>query len=347
MEGIRRADADGSPPHVDGDSICGRRRLGAALLRHSSAVPTSSVFLPGCTVAHRRVLRSSGISNQRVRTAVATGRWQEPLRGVVVSHAGALTQRERWEVGLEFGGPGSCLSHHSALRLWGARAEELPATRRTAGVTGEYVSPAEGGMVEISCCHGQHLTSHGFVVVHQSRRPLHPVVLAGLPTTTAARAVVDVSLSARRRADVEHAVSDALQRGLVSVDELFAEARPIGRRLGPWLRSALEDARRGMRSVGESDLRRVVVAAGLAEPEWNAQVDTPTGRYFVDALWRDRGVAAEADGRAWHLSAADWADDLRRQNALHGAGLVLLRFPVSRLRGEGPACAREMVALIG
>ena len=160
------------------------------------------------------------------------------------------------------------------------------------------------------------------------------------------RAVVDVSLSARRRADVEHAVSDALQRDLVSVTDLAAEARALGRRLTPWLRSALEDARRGIRSVGESDLRRVVVAAGLPEPEWNAPVDTPAGRFFVDALWRDRGVGAEADGREWHLGAREWQEDLVRQNALHGAGLVLLRFPVARLRADCLACGRELAGLV-
>jgi very-short-patch-repair endonuclease len=310
-------------------------------------VPTASVFPQGLTVAHRRVLRAGGISNARVRTAVQMGRWQEPVTGVVVAHGGALTQRERWQVGLEYGGPGSCLSHHSALKLWGARSEELVPQRRTAGVTGEYRPVAEGGMVEVSRGHGQHMRSHGFVVVHQSRRPLAPVVLRGLPTTTAARAVIDVSLSALRRADVEHAVSDALQRRLVSVEDLLAEARAVGRLLGPWLRSALEDARRGMRSVGESDLRRVVLAAGLPEPEWNAEVVTPAGTFFVDALWRGKGVAAEADGRAWHLGAADWAADLKRQNALHGVGLVLLRFPVPRLRCDGAACGREIAALVG
>jgi very-short-patch-repair endonuclease len=309
-------------------------------------VPSASVFPADRTVAHRRRLRQAGISGQRVRTAVRTGRWQEPVRGVVVAHGGGLTQRERWQVALEFAGPDACLSHHSALRLWGARVEELAPRRRTAGVTGAFAAPREAGMVEVSRSHGQHMASHGFVVVHQSRRPVTPVLVSGLPTTTAARAVVDVSLSARRRADVEHVVSAALQRDLVTVHDLCAEARALGRRLGPWLRSTLEDARRGMRSVGESDLRRVVVAAGLPEPEWNAPVDTPAGRFFVDALWRDRGVGAEADGRAWHLSAEDWAADLRRQNAVHGAGVLLLRFPVPRLRADGVSCGREIAALV-
>ncbi len=265
----------------------------------------------------------------------------------MVPHSGALTQRERWLVALAYAGSDACLSHHSALRLWGAKADELAAAPRVAGVLGDYRAPAEGGMVEVSRPHGRgHMSSHGFVVVHQSRRPLESVELSGLPTTGAARAAIDVSLTARRRADVDHAISDVLQRGLTTVDELAEETRKAGRAATAWLRAAVIDAGRGMRSVGESELRRVVRAAGLPEPEWSAPVDTPAGRYFVDALWRERRVVAEADGMAYHLSAREWGADLKRQNALHGAGLVLLRFPVRRLREETQACSEELRRLV-
>ncbi len=90
----------------------------------------------------------------------------------------------------------------------------------------------------------------------------------------------------------------------------------------------------------------MIVAAGLPEPEWNAEIVTPVGTFLVDALWRARRVAAEADGRAYHLSAEDWADDLVRQNAIHGEGVVLLRFPVRRLREEGGACGGELSRLV-
>lgn len=274
------------------------------------------------------------------------GKWQEPVRGVIVPHSGSLTQRERWLVALAFAGDQACLSHHSALRLWGAKADELAAARRVAGVLGDYQPVPEGGMVEVTRLHGQHMASHGFVVVHQSRRPLDVVEVSGLRTTRAARAAVDVSLTARRRADVDHVVSDVLQRGLTTVDELAEEARATGSAATAWLRGAVCDAGRGMRSVGESELRRVVVAAGLPEPEWNAPVATASGTYYVDALWRERRVAAEADGMAYHLSAHDWGADLRRQNDVVATGLTLLRFPVRRLREESSACGAELWRLV-
>lgn len=201
-------------------------------------------------------------------------------------------------------------------------------------------------MVEVSRPHGAHMSSHGFVVVHQTRRPLEAVELSGLRSSGAARAAVDVALTAARRADVDHVVADLLQKGLATVEQLADEVRKAGRASTPWLRAAVADASRGMRSVGESDLRRVIVAAGLPEPEWNASIETAAGTFFVDALWRKRRVAAEADGLAYHLSARDWGADLRRQNAIHGAGVVLLRFPVRRLRADIRGCGEELRPLV-
>jgi very-short-patch-repair endonuclease len=215
-----------------------------------------------------------------------------------------------------------------------------------AGVRGSYVDPPEGGLVEVSVPHGRHLRSSGFVVVHQSRRAVIPLLRSGLTVTTAARAAVDVAITAGRRSDVDHVISHVLQRGLATVEELVEETRALGRRATTWLRAAVADAARGMRSVGESELRRVVRAAGLPEPEWNAPVHTPHGTYFVDALWREQRVGAEADGAEFHLSARDWSDDLVRQNVIHVAGIVLMRYSIRRLRTVPIRCGDELRAAL-
>jgi hypothetical protein len=309
-------------------------------------VPSLSQFPLRGTIARRDELHALGVSNARIRTAVRSGRWQEPVRGVIVSHTGPLTQRERWLVALGFAGPDACLSHHSALRVWGAKADELAPAPRVAGVSGDFRPIEDGGMVEVSRIHGQHMASHGFIVVHQSRRPLRPIEMSDLRVTNAARAAVDVALTCQRRADVEHVVADVLQKRLTSVARLMEETFFAGRAATAWLEEAVADAGRGLRSVGENELRRVIVAAGLPEPEWNAPIETSAGTFFVDALWRSRRVAAEADGQAYHLGAREWGEDLRRQNAIHGAGVVLLRFPVRRLREEADDCGREMHVLV-
>jgi hypothetical protein len=297
----------------------------------------------GQQVAPRSLLHAAGITNYRLRTAVEGGRWQEPLPGVFVSHSGPLTRVERWHAALCFAGDGAVLSHRSALVAWGGRMDEAGIAARVAGVRGRYRRPPEGGLVEVTTPHGRHLRSRGFVVVHQSRRPMpEGSMVDRLRVSPPSRAAVDVAISASRRADVDHVVADVLQRRLCTVADLLDEAALLGRRMTVWLQHALADARRGMRSVGEADLRRAVTMAGLPEPEWGAAIETSAGTYFVDAYWRKKRVAAEADGAAFHLSAGDWGRDLRRQNALQGARVTLFRFPVRRLRAEPLTCGSEL-----
>jgi very-short-patch-repair endonuclease len=299
------------------------------------------------SVVHRAELARRGVDRNRVRRAVQSGRWLEPVPGVVVTHSGELTRWERRLVAVTWAGERGRLSHSTALLLHQARVDEPRAARRVAGVRGSYAQPADAGLVEVSVSHGRHLKSTGFVVVHQTRRPLGDLVLGRLPVTGAARSAVDVTLSARRRQDVEHVIADVLQKDLTDLTELAAETRALGRLATPWLRQTLTDAMRGMRSVGEADLRRVITAAGLPEPEWNAPVDTPMGVFHLDAYWPAQRVGAEADGAAFHLSARDWQFDLRRQNAVQGTGVRLMRFPVPRLRGAGQLCGRELWTALG
>jgi hypothetical protein len=87
-------------------------------------------------------------------------------------------------------------------------------------------------------------------------------------------------------------------------------------------------------------------ARAFPSPSGNAEVLTSVGRFFVDALWRSRGVAAEADGAAFHLSAEDWSRDLVRQNAIQSAGVLLMRFPVRRLRSAPRDCGAELRPLV-
>jgi hypothetical protein len=267
---------------------------------------------------------------------------------VFVSHTGPLSRRERWTAALYYAGSAAVLSHRSALVARGARVEEARAGRRVAGVRGDFRVLEEQRIAEVTVPHGRHVPSRGFVVVHQSRRPIEEGwIVDRLPVAPPARAAVDVAITSTRRSDVVHVVADVLQRNLCSVPDLEEQTALLGRRASPWLLGAVGDARRGMRSVGEGDLRRAVVLAGVPEPEWGAAIETPSGTYFVDAYWRRQRRAVEADGAEFHLSARDWAKDLVRQNAIQGVGVTLFRYPVLRLRAEPLTCGLEILALVG
>jgi very-short-patch-repair endonuclease len=102
----------------------------------------------------------------------------------------------------------------------------------------------------------------------------------------------------------------------------------------------------GARSAGEAAFRELVRQAGLPEPELNVDVRTAGGRYCVDMLWRKYGVAVEIDGMEWHLNAEFWRRDLLRQNHLHAAGVVVLRFPVTRLTADPTGVIAEIRATL-
>lgn len=267
-------------------------------------------------VARRRDLLAAGLSPRRLHTALRHERWQQALPGVVVRHGGPLSQRQYWRAALAYAGADSVLSHHSAGFLHGMRIEE----RR----------------VHVTVPHGQHRRSVGFVVVHQSSRPDHDWV-GGLPCTSAARAAVDTALTMRASADIAALLSHAVQERLVTLDQLVAELRAAPSRGRRRPAEVLVSVQAGSRSAGEVRFRRLILRAGLPEPEWNVAVVTPSGRFVVDALWRSAGLVVEIDGARWHLDAASWQRDLRRANALQASGLRMLRFSVSQLLREPDA----------
>lgn len=265
-------------------------------------------------VARRRDLVISGLSRDRLATALRTRRWQQPLPGVIVAHSGPLSQRQRWRAALAYGGASAVLSHQSAGVLHGLRVSEPRA--------------------HITVPHGLHLQSVGFVVVHQSNRPGEGERIGRLRCTSAARTVIDIAVSTRDRNDVHALTSDAVQRRIVTVGELLCAVESCPRRGSRLLREALEGVVAGVRSAGESLFRDLLRRAGVPEPEWNAVVRTESGRFIVDGLWHGARLAVEIDGARWHLNAAAWERDLRRANALQATGLRLLRFSVRQLMYE-------------
>lgn len=265
-----------------------------------------------CGVASRAALLAVGFSQFRIRSALRSGRWQAALPGVIVLHNGPVSLEQLRRCALTFAGPAGFLSHATAADLQGMR-----------------VRPTD--LVHVTIPHGRHPRRHGFVVVHQSQRASRLERNGDLRWSEPARTVVDTAAALPSRDDVRALVSDAVQRRLVSVQQLEVQAVGIPRRGSRWLLEAIEDVRAGTRSMGESRLRRAVRAAGLPEPMWNVPLETAHGTVVLDGLWVEARLAVEIDGARWHLDAAAWEADQRRQNAIQAGGLLVLRFSVHRL----------------
>lgn len=272
-------------------------------------------------------LLDHGWSYDRVRRRIRTGPWQEPLPRVVLRTTGEPTQRQWWRAALLYAGPGSAVSHATAAERWG-----LPVTSPRVVVT----RPG-----------GSHPRSTNRVWVRQSLRPFRVFPLDGIATTAPARSVLDACLDMRRLPDVDALLGRAVQRRLVTLDDLADEleiAPSAGSRLP---RRAMAELAVGSHAASEAQLLRLIRRAAIPSPEVNASVETRVGTRYVDALWRRLGKGVEVDGQAFHLAPDQWQADLLRQNEIQSAGIVLLRLPARRLWTEPDAVIREIRWFLG
>ena len=272
-------------------------------------------------------LVASGLRYRTVRRRIRAGWWQQPVPGVVCRTTGTLTPRQRLLAALLYVGADAAVSHASAVAVWS----------RTAGPDRTIVTALPG----------RHPVSTPLVWVRQSTRPFRPLGVAGIRVTPPARSVLDAALDLRRLAEVDALFGRSVQRRLVTVDELaeeLAAAPSAGSRLP---RRAMSALAAGSHAASEAQLCRLLRRAGVPAPELNAAVETSLGTRYVDALWRALCRGVEIDGQAFHLDADAWQADLRRQNAIQSAGVVLMRVPAQRLWTEPGAVVAEIRAFLG
>jgi very-short-patch-repair endonuclease len=284
------------------------------------------VFNDGEGVATVADLIRAGLSRRVLGNRLRGGKWQRVLPGVVVAHSGPVSNQERYRAALAYGGAGSLVSHCTAGELVGLK---VAATS-----------------IEITVPHGRRRADSGFVTVHQSMRTSRWLLRNGVACTGVARTVVDISSQLRGLDDVRALLSDAVQRRLTSISEVRTELAHARRNGSGLLRVALAEVTQGTRSVAEARFLRLIRHARIPLPELNVAVETPGGWYTVDALRREYGVVVEIDGMAWHLNAMSWQQDLVRQNNLHAVGIVVLRFPATRLNSEPDRVICELRATL-
>jgi very-short-patch-repair endonuclease len=103
----------------------------------------------------------------------------------------------------------------------------------------------------------------------------------------------------------------------------------------------------GAHAASEAQLCRILRRADVPPPELNAAVHTSLGVRYIDALWRALCRGVEIDGQAFHVDPVTWQADLRRQNAIQTAGVVLLRIPARRLWTEPGTVVAEIRNFLG
>jgi very-short-patch-repair endonuclease len=220
-------------------------------------------------------------------------------------------------------GDDSIATHHAALGLYGLRPH--PAGPIDVTVVGRRVR-REGVRV------------HSVASMHEAdaRR------LRGIAVSSPARALLEVSPELSPR-DLASAVEQAQVRKLVSKRDIAAAIARSRQRAGVPALRALLDEPAFTRSKAERLVVRLVRAARLPEPAFNAYAEG----FEVDALWRRERVALEFDSYEFHATRAAFERDRRKTAALTRAQYVVLRTTWYELRREPYALvARTAEALV-
>ncbi|HEX3899593.1 MAG TPA: hypothetical protein VHW74_10505 [Mycobacteriales bacterium] len=252
--------------------------------------------------------RAGGLTYERIRWLVETGRWQAPLPRVYITFSGPPPLETMQHAALQYAGVGATLSHESAGALW-----RLCRTPPAIHLTVPYIR-------EVDAQPG--------LVLHRSRTlnasALHPALL---PTrTTIERTVMDL-LATKRNADTALGlVADAVRSRHTTPDRLRDVFRVLPKtRWRSVILDALPDINAGAHSPLE--LRDAAMRRRHGLPLGARQAHrTAEGSEYLDVVIEEFGVHIELDGRLGHDAAREKWRDMRRDNASEVAGMRHLRY---------------------
>jgi very-short-patch-repair endonuclease len=171
---------------------------------------------------------------------------------------------------------------------------------------------------------------------------------AGLPVTSAARAVVELAGSSDHCADLEldleNAVARCIDGNLASEDAIRAGlGRTPTAKGAALLRRILDGGEPALtRSERERRLRRLLRDAQLPQPISNDMVLN----IEVDFHWREQRVVVEFDGWGTHRGRRSFESDRKRDQRLVAAGYRVLRITARQLKQEPLAVIARLAAAL-
>lgn len=266
--------------------------------------------------------------SRRIRTG---GAWRRVLPGTYLVTDDPVTVEQRERAGLLFAGMGAVLTGATGLRRWGIRY--LPADPDSAPV--HMVIPA-----------ARHRKSAGFAVVERTQRPPTPVILDRAPVAPIARSLTDAARRITDRRSTRAMVLEVIQRELATIDQVESELRHAQRRGTALLRDTLKEARSGVRSAPEAELRQHALASGLPLIWWNPTLWTAADDFAAmpDAVIVESMTALEVQSRQYHDGSDEqFAATLQRASWYEDHGFTLVQIVPGVMRRNPQAALNTIV----
>jgi hypothetical protein len=280
----------------------------------------SSVVAAQDFVMHRDELIALGYTAGAIKHRLVTGQWSLLLPDVYLTHGGEPSRRQMLVAASLFAGPQSAIDGVDACRFHGMRSIAV-----------------EDHLVHVVVPNGAAARSRGFVVVRRTAAEIRTLRSGLLRYVDPASAAIAAARRMGSDRSVLAVLSEVLQRGLTTFDELVAAHMQGPPRNTRRTDRALEQLGVGVRSVAEADfVKLVTTSAVLPVPECNALLRLQTRRLVcVDALFRSSAVIHETNGRVAHAREDLFEDMQERHDALVAAGFVVLHNSPRRIRARG------------
>jgi very-short-patch-repair endonuclease len=214
--------------------------------------------------------------------------------------------------------------------VWACGEDALLSGRAAAHLLGLLTTPPS--MPEVTAPTERQVPG---IRTHRCRSPVEATVWRGIPVTTPARTLVDLS-SVLAVADLARACHEAGIRYGTSPGEV--EAIMGVRRGARNLRRVLRGDEHVVLSALERRFLALLRRAGLPLPVTNRPA---RGRY-VDCRWAEQRLTVELDGYRYHSSRHAWELDRRREREAYARGDDFRRYTYGDVFEHPAAMLREL-----
>ena len=278
-----------------------------------------------CGVLSAQQAIAGGMSRDRIRSQVRTGRWRRLQYGVYATFTGS-PQREAvlWAAVLR-AGPGAVLSYYTAAELH--KLVDWPSSA-----------------IHVTIPERRRVTAFSGVKIHiavRADQAAHPTLLP--PRTRLDDTVLDLAAAARTAEEACGWITRGVGRRLTTQERLRGALEHRERmRFRAEITEVLSDDWAGVHSPLEYRyVKWVEIPHCLPRGKRQVVARRDGHRIYRDVLYDGYGLVVELDGLVAHPADTRW-NDIRRDNAAAASGLITLRYGWDDLRARPCLVADEI-----